>query len=238
VLLPTALYVFLRLYAVLAAPVPGALADLVVLFGLGTAVVAALLSLDQRSPKRLLAYSSMEVMGVAVVGVGLGGIALYGALFLVVAHAFAKTSAFLTTGRVLQRTGGVGLDRLRDLRRRLPFTSGTWWIGAAAVTGAPPFGTFVGELLILSGAIAAGALAVAAVLVGALAVAFLGVNFQIGRAVVASEVGNGAPREADPLWGLLVPWIGLGVTLLLGLAAIPFLSPLLRAGAAALGGTP
>lgn len=237
VLLPTALYAFLRVYGLLVRPVPVGLSDLVVLFGLATAVVAALLLQRQRSYKRLFAYSSMEVMGVAVLGVGLGGIALYGALVLVVAHAFAKASAFYCSGRVLHRTGTGRLDEVHDLATRLPFTSGSWVLSSAAVTGAPPFGTFVGEILILAGAQASGAYAVAAVLAAALALAFLGVNYQIGHAVFGSGEGE-VHREADPLRPLFVPWVGLGLCLALGLGAVPYLSPLIRLAAIALGGAP
>ncbi|EQD74992.1 NADH/Ubiquinone/plastoquinone (complex I), partial [mine drainage metagenome] len=105
ILLPTALYAFLRVYRILPSPPPAALSTLVLAFGIATALIAALLVQRQRSYKRMLAYSSMEVMGLAVVGVGLGGIALYGALLLLVAHAFAKSSAFYCAGNVLQQRG-------------------------------------------------------------------------------------------------------------------------------------
>ncbi len=235
VLLPTALYAFLRIYAVVARPVPAALSDLVILFGLATAVGAALLLQRQRSYKRLFAYSSMEVMGIAVVGIGVGGIALYGALVLVVAHAFAKSAAFYCSGNVLRRTGTARIDEVRDLRRRLPWTAGTWVLSATAVTGAPPFGTFVGELLILSGALLAGADWVAAVLAGAVILAFLGVNGQIGGMVFGSEA-KGTAREPDPVAELGIPWMGLAVCLAMGLVAVPFLAPAIRAAALALGG--
>ncbi|MHB8352729.1 MAG: proton-conducting transporter transmembrane domain-containing protein [Thermoplasmata archaeon] len=236
VLLPTALYAFLRVYAILARPVPAALSDLVLLFGLATALVAALLLQRQRSYKRLFAYSSMEVMGVAVVGVGLGGIALYGAIVLVVAHAFAKSAAFFCSGQVLRRTGTARMDELHDLRSRLPLTSGSWALSAAAVTGAPPFGTFLGEVLILAGALSEAAYVVAAVLLVALALSFLGVNYQIGRVIFGSETA-GVVREPEPLWQLAPLWVGLGVCLALGLGAVPYLSPLIRSAAVALGGT-
>lgn len=236
VLLPTALYAFLRVYAVVATPVPLALSGLVVVFGLATAVVAAFLVQHQRSYKRLFAYSSMEVMGLAVVGVGLGGLALYGAIILVVAHAFAKSSAFYCSGNVLRRTGTTQIEEIRNLRTRLPWTGGTWAVSAAAVTGAPPFGTFVGELLILSGAFLVGAYWVVAVMVVVIAIAFLGVNVQVGRMVFGSDA-RGVVREADPPGDLVIPWLALGVSLALGLLAVPYLSPAIQAAATALGGS-
>lgn len=236
VLLPTALYAFLRIYAVVAAPVPPALSDLVIVFGLATAVVAAFLIQRQRSYKRLFAYSSMEVMGLAIVGIGLGGIALYGALLLVVAHAFAKAAAFYCSGNVLRATGTTRIDDIRDLRTRLPYTAGTWVLSATAVTGAPPFGTFVGEVLILAGAFAVGAYWVAAVVVVAVAVAFLGVNHQIGRMVFGTE-SNAPPAAKESRRELVVPWIALAVAFTLGIASIPYLASAIQAAATALGGS-
>ena len=237
VLLPTALYAFLRVEAIVAAPVPPALSTLVIVFGLATAVVAALLLQRQRSYKRLFAYSSMEVMGLAVVGIGLGGIALYGALILVVAHGFAKAAAFFCSGNVLRKTGTTRIDELRDLRHRLPWTGGTWVISAIAATGAPPFGTFVGELLILSGAFVIGAYWVAGIAIGAIAISFLGVNWQVGRMVF----GGGRrpqPTLEDPARSLAVPWISLAMALALGIASVPYLAPAIHAAATALGGGP
>ena len=236
VLLPTALYAFLRVYDVVAAPVPATLYGLVVVVGLATAVVAAFLLQRQRSYKRLFAYSSMEIMGLAVVGVGLGGIALYGALVLVVAHAFAKSAAFYTSGNVLRHTGTTRMEEVRGLRTRLPWTGATWAASAAAVTGAPPFGTFLGEVLILAGAFALGQYAVAAALVVVIVISFIGVNWQIGRMVFGSE-DREAAREADPIRDLGIPWLCLGVTVAIGVASLPYLAPTIRAAAMSLGGS-
>lgn len=241
VLLPTALYAFLRVYAVVATPVPAGLSDLVIVFGVVTALVAAFLMQRQRSYKRLLAYSSMEVMGLAIVGVGLGGIALYGALILVVAHAFAKSAAFYCSGNVLRKTGTVRIDEVRGLRTELPWTGATWVLSGIAVTGAPPFGTFVGELLILAEAIALGAWWVVAAFVVAILIAFLGMNGQIGRMVFGTEptptaapTGTSGPPESPR--AVLIPLINVTVALLLGIIAIPYLEPAIRAAAATLGG--
>ncbi len=235
VLLPTALYAFLRVYAVIAAPVPFPLRTLVVVFGLLTAVVAAFLLQRQRSYKRLFAYSSMEVMGLAIVGIGVGGVALYGALLLVVAHAFAKAAAFYTSGNVLRRTGTTDIDRVRSIRERWPWTGGTWIASAVAVTGAPPFGTFVGELLILAGSVAMGLYWVAGIAGAAITLAFLGVNIQVGRMVFGSS-DRTYLRQEDPARELWAPLAGLGVALALGLIAIPYLAPAIQAASRFLGG--
>ncbi len=237
VLLPTALYAFLRVYRVLPSPAPAVITDLLLAFGIATALVAAFLIQRQRSFKRLLAYSSMEVMGLAVIGIAIGGVALYGALILLVAHAFAKSAAFYCGGNVLRTTGTNRIDEIRNLRETMPATGLAWVVSAAAVTGAPPFGTFLGELLIVAGALAAGLVWVAAVVVVAILVAFLGVNSQIGRMVFGEPLVPPRPVATDSESGWGFAYLNLGVALAIGVAALPYLSPALRGAAVFLGGS-
>jgi hydrogenase-4 component F len=237
VLLPTALYAFLRVYNVLPDPTPALVSNLVLAFGIVTALAAAFLLQRQRSFKRLLAYSSMEVMGLAVIGIALGGVALYGALILIVAHAFAKSAAFYCAGNVLRSTGTNRIDQVRDLRESMPRTGVAWVISAVAVTGAPPFGTFLGELLIVVGALAAGLIWVAGVIIVAILVAFLGVNSQIGRMVFGEKVPNSPPPTVGPDSGWGFAYLNLAVALAIGVAALPYLSSGLRAAAVLLGGS-
>jgi hydrogenase-4 component F len=237
VLLPTALYAFLRVYQVLPDPAPALVRNLILAFGIVTALVAAFLLQRQRSFKRLLAYSSMEVMGLAVIGIAVGGIALYGALILIVAHAFAKSAAFYCAGNVLRSAGTNRIDEVRNLRESMPRTGVAWVISAMAVTGAPPFGTFLGELLIVVGALAVGLVWVAGVVVVAILVAFLGLNSQIGRMVFGEPVPGVRPLAKGPDTGSSLAYLNLTVALAIGVAAIPYLSSGLRAAAILLGGT-
>jgi hydrogenase-4 component F len=235
VLLPTALYAFLRVYGILANPVPAQLSNLVIVFGVATALVGAFLLQRQRSYKRLLAYSSMENMGIAIAGVGIGGAALYGALLLVVAHAFAKSAAFYCAGNTLRRFGTPRIDAIRGLRERMPWTGTAWVLSGLAVTGAPPFGTFVGEVLIFVGAIAA-SLWITLALGVAILVAFLGVNRQIGGMVFGPSEGQATPEGNEDAADAAIPFVNVGVALLLGIVAVPYLAPAIRSAAAILSG--
>jgi hydrogenase-4 component F len=237
VLLPTALYAFLRVYNVLPRPTPPLVQNLILAFGIVTALVAAFLLQRQRSFKRLLAYSSMEVMGLAVIGIALGGIALYGALILIVAHAFAKSASFYCAGNVLRTTGTNRIDEVRNLRESMPRTGVAWVLSAAAVTGAPPFGTFLGELLIVVGALALGFVWLAVVLIVAILVAFLGVNSQIGRMVFGEKLAGDGTEVSGPDTGWGVAYVNLAVALAIGLVALPYLASSLRAAALLLGGS-
>lgn len=134
--------------------------------GLGSvsAVLGVLYALTQHDLKRLLAYSSVENIGIILLGIGTGlvgmgagmpatailGIA--GALFHVISHAFFKGILFLGAGSVLHATGQREMDRLGGLFRRMPGTGTAFLVGSAAVSGIPPLNGFIGEFLVFSGA--------------------------------------------------------------------------------------
>jgi formate hydrogenlyase subunit 3/multisubunit Na+/H+ antiporter MnhD subunit len=138
------------------------------MLGVGTAsaILGVLLALTQGDLKRLLAYSSVENVGIIALGIGLGllGISyrvpamavlgLCAALLHVVNHALFKSLLFLGAGAVLHATGTRDMDRLGGLGKRMPHTAVGFLIGAAAISGLPPLNGFVSELLIYVGALA------------------------------------------------------------------------------------
>ncbi|MBQ5795841.1 MAG: hypothetical protein IIW14_07610 [Kiritimatiellae bacterium] len=120
-----------------------------------------LFALPQSNLKRLLAFSSVENMGVVAMGLGLSalfagrkdceGVAslcLAGALAHILNHAFLKGSLFLAAGSVLRQTGTLDQDRLGGLMRRMPFTGTLFAVNAFALAGLPPLNGFLGELAI------------------------------------------------------------------------------------------
>jgi hydrogenase-4 component F len=236
-LLPTALYAFLRIYAIV--PVGGApfLQYLVITFGVVTSLIAAFLMQRQKSYKRLLAYSSMEVMGLAMIGVGVGGVALYGALLLVVTHAFAKSAAFYCAGNVLRKTGTNQMASVRDLRHRMPWTSAAWMLSGLAVTGTPPFGTFIAEMLIIVGALAFGLPLVAILVIVAILLAFLAVNYQLGVMIFETSPLPNPPVHREPIGGTVLAFINVGVTLALGIIYIPYFTDCIMTATILLGGS-
>ncbi|RPI21593.1 MAG: hypothetical protein EHM61_24365 [Acidobacteria bacterium] len=158
------------------------------LIGLGIAsgVLGVLFALAQHDLKRLLAYHSVENIGIILLGLGLGvlgsslglpGLAMLGfagCLLHVLNHALFKGLLFLGAGSVLRATGSRDMEHLGGLIKRMPWTALTFLVGAAAISGLPPLNGFVSEMLIFVGgfrAIADGE--VTAVLAGAGAVAGL-----------------------------------------------------------------
>ena len=125
------------------------------------AVGGILFSLPQSNLKRLLAFSSVENMGVVSLGLGLGAVlyargdftplallSIAGALVHILNHAFLKGALFLGAGSVLRQTGTLDQDRLGGLLRRMPFTGSLFTVNAFALAGLPPLNGFMGELAI------------------------------------------------------------------------------------------
>jgi hydrogenase-4 component B len=134
--------------------------------GAVSGILGILYALSQHDLKRLLAYSSVENIGIVTLGLGLGLLGICwknptmavlgftGGLLHVVNHAVFKSLLFLGAGSVLHATGTGEIDRLGGLLKRMPVAGATFLIGAAAICGLPPLNGFVGEFIIYLGAIA------------------------------------------------------------------------------------
>lgn len=152
-LLNTALYGVLRILPI-ARPVLGGYPDAVLIaFGLLSLVVAAFSLRGQTHMKRLLAYSSVEHMGIVTLGFGLG--APFFALLQMVNHTVAKSLLFFAAGNATQATG-PGIDRRRGLLWSMPLTGLAVLVGGLAITGAPPLSLFPSEFGILRAAWSSG----------------------------------------------------------------------------------
>jgi hydrogenase-4 component F len=125
--------------------------------GLVSLLAAASLLIRQRDYKRMLAYSSIEHMGVMAVGAAVGGpLALAAVLLHMLGHGLAKGSLFVSAGRMLQVTGTSRIDGVRGLAARAPLLAGTAGAGVLALAGFPPFSLFASELGIVRAGFSAG----------------------------------------------------------------------------------
>jgi hydrogenase-4 component F len=146
---------------------------LLLIFGGVSLAVASLLMIVQRDLKRLLAYSSIEHMGIVAIGIGLGGaLGLFGALLHTFNHSIAKTFLFFTAGNVRENFGTLRMERIRGMARSLPWTGSALILGALAITGMPPFGLFVSELLILTAAFSTAHYFIAVLMLAAISMVF------------------------------------------------------------------
>ena len=136
--------------------------------GLTSGVLGVLFALAQHDLKRLLAYHSVENIGIIALGLGAGLLGMStgssmlivlgfgGGLLHVVNHALFKGLLFLGAGAVLHGTGTLEIDHLGGLLKRMPWTAATFLIGAVAISGLPPLNGFVSEFLIFLGAFKGG----------------------------------------------------------------------------------
>ncbi len=225
-----------RAYQVLAAAGQRRFAgDLLIDIGLFSMALAAVFIVAQPDFKRLLAYSSVEHMGILAVGMGLGGGAVFGALLHLVNHSLAKGMLFLLAGNILAAYRSKSTAGVRGVGTALPVTAGLWVAGLLAITGSPPFGPFLSELVIVKGAIDGGHAVVTVLFLLFLAAAFVGMARPMLTMVQGDPLAGLRPAGRDR-WLAVAPPAVLGVSvLLLGLWVPSWLSDMLRAAARVVG---
>lgn len=167
VLLNTAFLAIARYKVVVDASVgPWWAANVLLVFGVLSVLLMGFMLLHQNRYKRLLAYSSIENMGIIAVGFGVGGLGIFYAVFHMVYHALVKSALFLTSGNLFLAFSSGKIRNVRGALTALPFTGPLLFLGLIAVVGMPPFGLFVSKLGILSVGIGAHPVLVALLLLG------------------------------------------------------------------------
>ena len=175
VLLNCALYGLLRFKMITDLVVPGFTTPILIGFGLISLAVAAAFIVNAKDLKRMLAYSSVEHMGILAIGFGIGTpLAVFGALFHVMAHSLTKSLMFFAAGNAVQAYGTREMSEIRGMKEKMPFTAFMLTAGTLAIIGLPPFAIFLGEVTILSGAVGAGMHYVAAIMVLLIILIFAG----------------------------------------------------------------
>lgn len=210
--------------------------QLMVIFGLVSMAFAAAFIIGQADFKRMLAYSSVEHMGILALGVGIGGSAVAGAMLHAVNHSLTKGMLFLVAGNILAAYKTKSTTETRGLLHVLPVSGALWVAGFLAITGSPPFGPFVSELRILMGIIECGHPYIAAAYLLLLVMIFVGmatIVLRMAHGRPAAAIGLESPRE--PLLAVLPPAIMAAAVLVLGLYVPPGLGRVIADAAAALG---
>jgi hydrogenase-4 component F len=222
-LLAVSFYAILRFYQFTAAALgSGFPRDALLAFGVASLLLAALYLFGQRDIKRLLAYSSVEHMGILAIGVGFGApVALAGVMLHVLAHAAAKGNAFMGAGVLVAKFGGKQISAIRGGLDLLPWSGPLFLLAVFALCAMPPSGIFRSEFQIVAGGLGSGSYAAAAVLVVLVTVAFFGLT-----ASATSMLFTPAPQalrhavhgRGEPSAWMVVPVIaGVAVLFLLGL---------------------
>jgi hydrogenase-4 component F len=243
-LLATSFYAILRFYQVAAAALgSGFPRDALLAFGIATLLLASLYVFGQRDVKRLLAYSSIEHMGILAIGVSFGApAALGGVLLHVLAHAAAKGNAFMGAGAFTVKYRTKRMPAMRDGLRLLPWSGPLFLLSVLALSAFPPFGIFRSEFEIVAGGLGSGSYAAAAVLVILVTVAFFGLVTSVTGVLLRPALAGSVTAETPPgepsAWMVVPVLAGLAVLLLLGVHPPAELTNLITQATAQLRGAP
>jgi hydrogenase-4 component F len=189
------------------------------LLGLGLLSIgaAAAFLLVQRNYKRMLAYSSVEHMGIICLGLGFGGYwGTLGALLHVINHALSKSLLFMLSGNILLKYRTTDLRRVRGLLRASPVVGAAFLSGAIALIGLPPFGPFISEFMIFRAGFAGGPRWVAMAALGLLVAAFAGMLSSVNH-MLYGEAPEKIGRGDTIKWSLAPLAVNLCLLLVLGL---------------------
>jgi hydrogenase-4 component F len=225
VLLSVGVYAILRFKPIVDAAAGPAFAQrILVVLGLLSLAVAAAFLWNPGNYKRMLAYSSVEHIGLVGLGLGFGGaLGVSGALLHVANHALAKSVVFLLAGRIRAAYGTVELAGVRGLLRALPGTGRGFLLAVLALLGLPPFGLFTSEVMIFAAGFREGWAGAAALGLVLLVVAFGGLLRAVHAMCFGPVPEVGAPAggwlAAAPMAAALAALVTTGVAWPPGLAA-------------------
>ncbi|WP_243116888.1 proton-conducting transporter membrane subunit [Heliophilum fasciatum] len=243
VLINCALVGVFRFHVLVVRAVPGDFASHLLLgFGIFSMVIAVPFVLLQHDIKRLLAYSSVEHVGLIVAAVGIGSpLALFGATWHLFNHALTKAALFLIVGRLEQQYKTRKIARIRGALARTPWLGAALLAGILALAGAPPFGLFMSELTVVAAGLGAPKGWTGMALLAPLLLAFTGMVYHVGKMVLGMpslkwqrsaamvQATSGSPLE----WIALLP---LALVLMMGIMLPEVVREGLLQAAAVLGG--
>lgn len=219
-LLNTAMIGVVRFLAIARAVDLGVLPQLVVVaFGALSLLIGALFIVRQQGIKRLMAYSSVEHMGIVALGFGFAGtLGVAGALYHMLNHSLNKSLMFFGAGNMMRAYRTKDIALINGVSEFFPRESALWLAGAVAITGAPPFGLFFSEFTIMRGGLTppfSWAVYVMAVLLIVIFVGFMN-HFRI-MYYGSPNTGCSPPVSTVSAWCVLPMWLSLAPLLVLGL---------------------
>ncbi len=199
---------------------------LMLFFGLLSMGIATAFILLQNNYKRLLAYSSIEHIGIIATGIGIGGFwGVYGSLLHILNHAVVKTLLFFTTGKVKLRYHSTKIEKVKGVMTRLPVSGTIMLLAALAIAGTPPFNIFLSEFIILKAAADFGQWTTLALFLTFAAIIFGGVLHHFGSMAFGKSEGRENEKERKPVSAVLVAMAA--VMLICGFYIPPFLGNML-----------
>ena len=230
-----ALVMLLRVLQVYRPSNPVLVSNELLILGLGSMIVSAISIIATRNMKRLIAYAAINHAGVIAIGLAVGKGTAYGVLMYVISNAFIKAILFLTAGKIKAHYRTEDTREISGLIKDLPYSGVFLLVGTLALLGFPPFGSFFGELLILSALVSSGHLYVFSTFCVVITITFVATGRTIFPMVwgVPKTVQNW-PRQTFLAGSPKVAFFG--VLVVLGLYVPPAISGLLEQVAASLEG--
>ncbi len=235
-LLNVAFVGILRTYQVMVGAGEAAFAQqLLMVFGLLSMGIGVVFIVGQTDYKRMLAYSSVEHMGILSLGVGIGGAAAFGSVFHAVNHSLAKGLLFLVAGNILALYHTTSVRGVRGMVRLLPVSGPLWLAGFMAITGMPPFGTFFSEFTILQAALSKGYVLVSVLYLVLLGIVFIGMSAGVLAMAQGEPWSQPVKPHSEAVLAVLPPAVLAVGVLLMGVYPPQVLNTTLHNAAALLG---
>jgi len=201
-------------------------------FGVLSIAIAIPFILVQHDLKRLLAYSSVEHMGIVILGIGIGTpLAIYGALLHVINHAIAKSALFYMAGVITQEYQTKHIARIRGLVSTMPFVGTLFIIAILAITGTPPFGIFISKFIIIGAAFSSGRVLLGSGVLLLLAGIFAGMMYYCLSMAFGSKPKYRASSVSIGKPALMAMAISVGLIIVTGLYVPTWLDDMLTMAA-------
>jgi hydrogenase-4 component F len=148
--------------------------DIMLVLGITSLAVAAIFILGQSDYKRLLAYSSVEHMGLLALGLGFGGAGIFGSMLHALNHSVTKAALFLISGILLINYRSKKVSDVKGIFTRSQLLGLLWLLGFLSISGSPPFGLFMSEIMIIKSGFDRGQFILASLSLGLLVIVFIG----------------------------------------------------------------
>jgi hydrogenase-4 component F len=197
ILLNTAFYGIMRFISIVD-PSTGSVftGNLLILFGLISMGISSVFILVQVNYKRLLAYSSIEHMGIIALGMGIGGTAgVYGALLHIMNHALSKPLMFFVSGKIQANYGSTKIENVNGVLSSMPLLGTLTFIGVLSLTGTPPFNIFLSEFTVLKATVDKGLWVVAGLFLLFVALVFYGMLSGFGKMLFGGRETTGVAEK-------------------------------------------
>jgi hydrogenase-4 component F len=198
ILLNTAFYGIMRFVSIVEPSTGSAFTgNLLIIFGLLSVGISSIFILVQDNYKRLLAYSSIEHMGIISLGIGIGGpVGTYGALLHILNHALSKPLMFFASGKIQSRFGSTNIANVSGVISSMPLLGALTIIGALSLAGTPPFNIFVSEFTVMKAAVDRGLWPVVVLFLLFVVIVFYGVLSGFGK-MLFGKVGEPQANQPD-----------------------------------------